>query len=280
VALAAIASLLLAQPASAVKLRYVAVVGVGSPDSVRTVEAFCPAGFKVVGGGAFSNAVYSQTRIQGSYPIDGPDGNEKADDGWRATMWNTGMFPNFESQAICADVKPEYRSKPWSVGITAPPRVKCLTGTKPSGGGIETAGTFSLPVGLLSTRPSDGQDEDTQPEAWFANASPPGMQVLNARTYAICVEPGDFRPRYRSGSFTAGTQDQDFGTKSCRTGDQVVGLGGATNATGSALVTIFGMDNASDDDLTLDNGATVTVDNFNISQDIFPEVYAVCVATG
>ena len=104
-----------------------------------------------------------------------------------------------------------------------------------------------------------------------------GMSTLAATTHAICVSREDFKPRYYSGSFTADNQAQDTGAEVCGTGERVVGLGGATNATGSAIVTIFGVD-STDNDLKLDDGTSLTVDNFNTSLDIFPETYAVCAA--
>jgi hypothetical protein len=142
--------------------------------------------------------------------------------------------------------------------------------------GIETAGTFAQPVNLVSTRPSDGLDENSKPEAWFANGET-GMSTVGATTHAICVEGEDFKPRYYEESFVADNAGQDTGTEVCGAGKRVVGLGGATNATATALVSIFGIDTA-DNDLKLDDGATVTVDNFNPSIDIFPEAYAVCAA--
>ena len=56
----------------------------------------------------------------------------------------------------------------------------------------------------------------------------------------------------------------------------MIGVGGAANATSSALIALFGVDGA-DNDLKLDDGATARIDNFNLTLDISPEVYAVCV---
>ena len=262
---------------SALKVKYKSELTVALVDSVTSVDAQCPSGFKVTGGGAFSNGAFGETKLQGSYPVDGEDGNGKADDAWRAVVWNTAATTrNMESHAICAKIEPRYRSKPFNVGISAPPRVKCGKDAMPTGGGIETAGTFPLPVDLLSSRPSDGQDEDAKPEAWFANAHPPGMAAPLAETYAICVEPSQLKPKYRTAGFNVDDQDQNDGLVLCEAGERVIGLGGATNATSSALIALFGVDGA-DNDLKLDDGATARIDNYNLTLDISPEVYAVCV---
>ena len=273
---AAIASLCSASPASALKVKYVEAVNVVPANSINSNDAQCPPGFKVTGGGAFSNGAFEETKLQASYPVDGEDANSKQDDAWRAVVWNTGAAAgNIESLAICAKVELKYRSEPFSLGVSAPPRVKCGKDLMPTGGGIDTGGTFPLPVDLLSSRPSDGQDEDTKPEAWFANAHPPGMATPFAETYAICVKPSQLKPKYRTDSFSVDDQDQNDGSALCKPGERVIGLGGATNASSSALIAIFGVDGG-DDDLKLDDGATVRIDNYNLTLDISPETFAVC----
>jgi hypothetical protein len=269
-------SLVLASPASALKLKYVETQEISNADAVTSVSASCPDGFQVVGGGAFSNGAFGQTRILSSYPADGEDDDGKADDAWTAKVWNTGLAGNMESQAICSKVKPKYRDESWTIGVSVPPRVKCPKGTNPTGGGIKTATTFASGADLVSTRPSDGTDENSRPEAWFANALA-GMNTLTATTYVICVERDDFKPRYHSEGFTADNDEQDTGAEVCETGERLVGPGAATNSSGSALITVFGRDTDTDTDLKLDDGTTAVVDNYNDS-DIFPEAYAVCAA--
>ena len=278
VGLAAITCLIAASPASALKVKYVAENDTLLPDSVGFVEASCPSGYKLTGGGAFSNGAFGTTKLQGSYPVDGDDQNGKADDTWRAVVWNTApSAANIESQAICAKAKPVYRSRIFSIGVSASPRVKCPKGTKPTGGGMETGGTFTHPVDILSSRPSDGEDENSKPEAWFANASPPGMAVPFGETYVICAEPGEIKPTYRTDSFTVDDESQNSGVVPCRPDERLIGLGGATNATSSALTTIFGDDSKKDSNTKLDDGTSVTVDNYNPTLEILPEAYAVCV---
>jgi hypothetical protein len=109
------------------------------------------------------------------------------------------------------------------------------------------------------------------------NAEPAGMASTQAFGYAVCVDKGELDLNYYAEGFTADNADQDTGAEVCAPGERVLGLGAAGNATNSALVSIFGLD-TTDTDLKLDDGTTTTVDNYNASQDIFPEAYSVCVA--
>ena len=100
--IAIFASLLLAAPASALKVKYMQESDMAADDSLTTVEAFCPNRYTVTGGGASSASTFGQTKIQGTHPIDGPDSDFRPDDGWRAKLWNTSsLSPTIKSQAIC-----------------------------------------------------------------------------------------------------------------------------------------------------------------------------------
>src|SRR5687767_2043403 len=163
------AFLALAAPASALKIKYVQEVQVAPADAITTVESFCRSGFSVTGGGAFSNGAYAQTKIQDTHPIDGPDSDFKPDDGWRASIWNTASTAgNIESQAICAkNLATKVRTQPFSPGGT-PPNVACPDGMTATGGGIETAGGFTIPATILSSRPGD-ESAGGRVKTWFVN---------------------------------------------------------------------------------------------------------------
>jgi hypothetical protein len=276
-AVATVTCLAIAPPASALKIKYVQEVQVAGPDAITTVESFCRNGFSVTGGGAFSNGAYSQTKIQDTHPIDGPDSDSKPDDGWRASIWNTAStFGNIESQAICVkNLATKVKSDPFTPGFTAP-NVACPKGMTVTGGGIETAGTFALPPSVLSSRP-ETPSAGGRAATWFVNADPPGMANIQAFGYAICIEKRELDLAYNTFGFTADNQDQDTGAVECGDGERLLGPGAAGNSTNTALVTIFGLDTTDDANTKLDDGTSVTVDNYNVSSDAFPEAYAVCV---
>jgi len=274
-AVAVAASLAVASPASALKVKYVAEVEVANPDSATEVDAFCPSDkWSVTGGGAFSNGGYELSKILDSYPIDGADPGAKPDDGWRALIWSTSSnFLNVEAQAICAKklkLKNKRRVITPGTSVEGP---TCSKGYRPTGGGIDTAGTFAFPLNVTSSKPFDGNDENQKAESWFANAEQ-GMGATTATTHVICARNKDVKLDYESEAQTVSGEDQGSAGVLCDEGEQVVGVGGDVNASGAALVTMFSTD-SQDSDLTPDDGASVTVDNFN-PLDILPEAYAVC----
>ena len=91
---------------------------------------------------------------------------------------------------------------------------------------------------------------------------------------SICARKKDVKLSYEGETFFVGGVDQDSKAVLCDDGEQVVGVGGAVNSSGAALVTMFSVD-SQDPDLTPDDGATVTVDNFDPSL-IVSEAFAVC----
>lgn len=275
-AIATATSLLIAAPAHALKVKYVAQNEVVLADSLGTADAFCPKGFHVTGGGAFSNGSYNETKIQSSYPIDGDDRNTKPDDGWRSIVWNTASTArNMESQAICTDLVTKYRSRAYRPAVSLP-RVECPAGTKLAGGGVRAEATFLLPSDLELSRPSDGLDQNTKPDAWFAYPDPPGMSAGSAVTYATCVEAKRVRVKYRDASFTAEATDQSTGEILCEDPERLLGIGGAANSAEAALTSMFGADGP-DLNLKLDDGSRVSVDNYGTIEPP-AEAYAICVS--
>ena len=185
-ALAATAACLVAaSPASAVKVKYVEELNVVDPDSIESVDALCPDGFSVTGGGAFSNGIYQGTKIQDSYPIDGNDNDAKPDDGWRATIWNTSASGvNTEAQAICAKLKPKYGTKTFTPSLDTG-KVKCADGSSASGGGINVNESFAFSYDLISSRPSAGTSSDS----WSNFVFGPGMAATQLnRLRDLCLE--------------------------------------------------------------------------------------------
>ena len=273
---AALACLALASPAPAkLKLKYVSQPGTVDPDSVEEVNVFCPEDYKVTGGGAHGSGGYNLNKIIDSYPIDGPDSGARPDDGWRATIWSTSSSPlDVESQAICAK-KLKLKNKRRVItpgGVDDPPT--CSKGYSATGGGFDTAGTFASPVNVISSRPSDGTDNNDKAESWFSNAETAGGSPATHTTHVMCARNKDVKLRYESEGLTVLTQDQNSGGALCEEDEEVVGVGGAANSQNAALVSIFSID-TNDPDTTLDDGVDVIVDNFNVTA-ISPEAYAVC----
>ncbi len=66
----------------------------------------CPSGTRVTGGGASIDGASTDVELHDSFPIDGPDDDAFADDGWQSTMYNdlSGHTRHMRTYAICKHV--------------------------------------------------------------------------------------------------------------------------------------------------------------------------------
>ena len=267
---ATVACLAMAAPASALKVKYNAVNSTANPDAVTTVDAPCPDGFSITGGGAFSSGDFEETMIQDSYPIDGKDADSKPDDAWRATIWNTSsQFRNIEAQAICAKAKTKYVTSILPNG-NGGKRAKCPNGTSATGGGINVNESFAFPYTLISSRPNR-----PDPTKWSIFILGPGMAATGVTVHAACLSDEDAKVKARQGLFDSPMDDQSGGDVFCKASEKLVGVGADLPTQQGAVTSIFGADSPDDPNLTLDDGAMVTVDNQG-DQDLDAEAHAVC----
>ncbi len=269
------ACLLVAAPAHALKVKTVEVVNVVEGDSVESVDAMCPDGFKVTGGGGFSNGAYQETKLQDSYPIDGADNDSKPDDGWRATVWNTAaMSRNTEAQAICAKAKVKYEKADIGNG-TGGKRVSCPDGTTVSGGGVDTFETFGFPYDILESIPVKYDPNSARARAWFAFTGDGGLGLIGATVHAACIVDSAANVKARREFFAAPAGDQSDGEVLCSPKEKLTGVGGVLGTQQGAIVTMFGADSPADANLDLDDGGSVTVDNQG-GEELISEAYALC----
>jgi len=270
VAIAIATCLAIAAPAHALKVKYEQTVNVVDADSVESVDALCPDGFNVTGGGAFSNGAFQETKIQDSYPIDGADNDSKPDDGWRATIWNTASTGrNSEVQAMCAKTKTKYASAVLGNG-NGGKSAKCPNGTTASGGGIDVNATFGFPYDLIQSAPNS-----PRPDKWSIFVFGPGMAATGVTVHAVCVPDDGAKLKARMDTSEVPAGDQGFGGVLCKDSEKVVGVGADAATQQAALVAIFGVDNLADPDSKLDDGTTTTVDHFGV-ETVPSEAYAIC----
>jgi hypothetical protein len=74
------------------------------PDNTQdSATAMCPSGTHVVGGGAHTHPHSTDTEVESTFPIDGPDPDTKPDDGWEAVANNddSGFKIDLHSIALC-----------------------------------------------------------------------------------------------------------------------------------------------------------------------------------
>lgn len=253
-----IAALALAAPAHALSLRYVSTQESVTGNTQDGVDALYPEDRHVTGGGAFSSGDYDETTIKDSYPIDGLDDDTKPDDGWRVTMDNnTAGFRSVTSLAICAKSQPRYRTADFvSSGVAG--IAECPRGTRPSGGGVSSEGTFAQPTIVTNSSPYDGLDRNSRPESWIGRTTQPGFAEIASRIYAICIKKP--KPHYRERPFTAAPESQTSQEVRCHEDERVIGIGADTRSGVMAINTMYGFDGG-DADLTPDDGAKAYIDN-------------------
>ena len=159
-----------------------------SPGSVRSFQQDCDPGDKVLGGGGLIGT--SESFQSKSFPVDGADSNDKADDAWAIRVYDTvGGIGGMTLRAICDDADPAYRdetdkaAKHDSAGATA----NCPAGTHVAGGGAAMNGPGEK-VHLAGSYPIDDGDSGSHPDdGWKASAFNGTSDQHKLTAYAICL---------------------------------------------------------------------------------------------
>lgn len=153
------------------------------------VDAICPGGTHVAGGG------WDGTFVTGSQPIDGPDGDRTPDDGWKVGAYQGMPFAS-DAYAICTTQPSTYvksRRKALAVGQTRTIKAKCPAGTRVISGGGLIQGAAADSTRLHSSFPFDAGDTDFSRDDGWAVTAPGIGDSGTLRAYAVCR---DTRPTY------------------------------------------------------------------------------------
>lgn len=168
----------------------------------RTVRAVCPAGTKVIGGGARISVPGGSPGppfnfMSSSFPYDGNDANTVPDDGWAVSALNRdpAIAGQLRASAICANLDPLYFE---SSGLLPPnsatfPIMPCPNTHHIVGIGAQSVGplitgeTFRLTPEDASGGPDDDLDSvpDDKGEAGVGNSSLVSESAYNA--FSICL---------------------------------------------------------------------------------------------
>jgi hypothetical protein len=156
--------------------------------------AHCPAGTRVVGGGAEIGGNVAESRLSDTEPT---PPNAEGGNYWAAGIWNaSGSTKTIGAIAVCRQLKPAYRSNTAKVAVGRARTVgaSCPRGTHVSAGGGYATGT---PEGsyVNSSFPFDGRDAGEAPDdGWrvrvYNISDAPRSQI---HAFAVCVTE---RPRY------------------------------------------------------------------------------------
>jgi len=170
------------------------VVTVDGPPAVlplRSGTVSCGAArWRVVSGSTF--IATSDSWVGSSYPIDGPDADTMADDGWRGRAFDTvggaGWFSVF---GVCvAGVQLRYvngATATVDVGAAITRKASCKEKEHVIGGGLRIGGLVDTGR-LVVSAPFDGPDADMIPDdGWKAKAYNTGEGSKLVGAYAICL---------------------------------------------------------------------------------------------
>jgi hypothetical protein len=163
-------------------------------NSQGEAKAACPAGTKIVGGGAGITGDSHTQEVATTEPADGPDGNHEPDDAWLGRA-NNGLNQHviLTVVALCSG------QGAYDVIITSPKTVPnrqqvaaeahCPQGEQVTGGGIEIAGD-NLGIEVADAFPIDGPDADHVPDdGWHATANNDATgHSTQMQVFAICKQ--------------------------------------------------------------------------------------------
>jgi hypothetical protein len=249
-------------------------------------EVQCPVGLKLLGGAADSVSGRIGGLLNSARPVDGGDGNTRADDAYAAWAYNsTDMAGDTVVWAVCGPGGSKVRTESTKLPLTASKSAKaqCPAGTRVVGGGAFVTGDVTF-AQLKATRPFDSGDSGDKPDdGWLARATNIGSEPLKVTATALCRS--GLAPKY-FGALGAALTDTDAGAgASCPTppnpSTSASAAGGDIRGRGST-VRISGVlldDNTIEAGTLPDDGVGVQVQNFSAEEAHYGP-FGVCMALG
>jgi hypothetical protein len=225
-----------------------------TPPAGQGVDAACPPGTHVVGGGADIGGVPFEKHLNTTFPFDGPDADPRPDDFCFAHAWLASGFPDqVEAIAVCKQGKARYRSSLGTVqpGSARTLRAKCPDRTHVSGGGAYNYGVIEDAY-VASSYPYDGRDPGTVPDdGWAARVRDVAAPIpTQMSVHAICI---GLRPRYVAGApLTVGSAPLPMTGPACPDSRHIIAAGirlVAPLAAEARLLTIMPFDLADADSI-------------------------------
>jgi hypothetical protein len=221
-------------------------VAANTPDDVASP---CPAGTRVVGGGAHLNGTNLETEIATSLPYDGGDGDDKPDDGWYA-IGNAGPSADtITASAQCSNTgRLKYvASKRKSLDGRRTAKAECPDGYRVVGGGagIGIASSSTL-IRMASSVPRGVGTPSKKDDGWSGTIDNATAGSPKMRTRAICargVGTSGWSVSNGSPVFANNTQDQ-LTTNDCNPGHALTSGGGEVigRPSGAAIATLEQID--------------------------------------
>jgi hypothetical protein len=261
--LIAISALTLVGEASAALPEYVQNSNPVAADQSSEAFATCPAGTRVVGGGAFLSGTSLETEIKSSAPYDGVSDNDThPDDGWGAAGNAGPSQETLTAHAICSERRHiRYASAKRKVGFgkERSATAECPRGTVAISGGIKAPHNALTQIRLMSS-------ERAGARRWTGRVVNDTLGNIKMRAWAICA---DVKTRTASAFngvpvFLDNTQDS-MTTPACSTGPKyaVTGIAAAVINTpsGTEIATLIPVDLDADADPSPNDGAKAWFNN-------------------
>jgi hypothetical protein len=180
-----------------------------STPSVAVLEAECPPGTQVSGGGFEIGTSAEFGSLNDSAPADGTDPGAVPDDAWFVSVHypDSEILPNPDVYAICEEPEHgrETESVPVPAGESGTTGVLCDELGKVTGGGATLSGDEDEAF-VSSSYPIDDQDEGRRPDdGWGARAYNASGETKTLSVTALCrhgsLRYDRFRKRTRNNGF-------------------------------------------------------------------------------
>lgn len=238
------------------------------PGEAKTFKAPCPRRHHVLGGGHYNNGGFGDVIGAHSYPYDSADGDHKPDDGWAAQLRGFTARYDVSMYAICAKLVPEYEK---STHAVSPFSTSSEYAVACSHGGLDViAGGTRGPV---SVREILGYPTGSPSgvHAWYGAVANHRAETEEFTVLNVCTGLDTARV---IGSENGSPGTQELVTILCPPATPRV-VGGAPRVFSGAYNTAIAASrpNANRD------GWEVWIDNYNTSDQVLIQVYAVCSGT-
>jgi hypothetical protein len=160
-----------------------------NPAKRRTVKVACPDGFRAIGGGIEA----PDPLVSATVPYDGGDGDDKPDDGWKATAVNLDAIKrDLTAHVSCRkaggwDLKYEIAGIGLGSGTSGSAGTMCPAGAAVTGGGTAIAGPAGA-VRVHESFPIDAGDagNDTPEDGWHGSLTNTSVGSATGVIHAIC----------------------------------------------------------------------------------------------
>jgi len=238
------------------------------PGKPKTFKAPCPKHHHVLGGGHYNNGLYGDVIGAHSYPYDSGDRGRKPDDGWAAQLRGFTVSYDVSIYAICAKVLPEYGQELFSV---APLSASSEIGVNCDNAALDL--TSGGTRGRVSVREITGYPAGapgTSADVWYGAVANHGTLGGDYTILNVCTGLDTARTIVQG---TGSPETQQRVAAACPEATPRV-VGGSARVFAPQFNTAIAASRPTPNR----DGWEVWIDNYNSSDGVFIQAYAICSA--